>query len=896
MLILLQSDGATKALTQEDLPVINREDRSSFLNKLLQDQWEYQKQQPRPSLLKALFWTFAPKYGWLSLILLAESAIRIFQAVLLGYFVRVMLRADSGAGDLLDNGYFISLLITLCGAAIGLMHHQYFFYGWKFGMQVRIAMSSIIYDKAVQLHLRSLSRTESSHIINLSSQDVEAFQQAGIFIHFLYIPILEAAAILAVGLREVGVSFISGFGCVILLVPLQSLFSRTLTQIRTTLGNRTDERLKLISQAIGGARLMKINGWELAFRDIIGAARKLEMAAMLKLNYIKGVNEAIFFFAPVVIGAITFITFHETGGELTAQNVFTVLTLYSIIQFDLTKFFPLAVQFQTQAYVAVQRTQSLLMLEEISSSVSASSGDDSDEVDLTVDDVMIRLRHFNATWDSSSEVGRGETAGSGDIELGNKKSSPGPQMVLADIDLEISSGELVVVVGPVGASKTSLLMAMMGELAPFDAGKSVHSRRGSLAYCSQEPWIMSTTVKENILFGSPFDESKYVKVLKACDLLSDLQLLSNGDETIIGDRGINLSGGQRARIGLARAVYADADVYLMDDPLSAVDPKVGNILFQRTICEALASKTRVLVTHQVQFLSSPNVSRVIVLKAGRVAGVGEFTVLKAGSSLDWLGDADGDAYRQSERDSQIDGHANDHIVSDDENNDQLAEIGVSGQQKTLLTMDNMMGHSVRYLSVADSADGARPRLHSHESEPGSVHMEDIDRIVLGSGVEGPSSVYVALEDVDDDLLEYPAKGAEEAAGKEAVYTSVAAEDGGIIAAEDKTTGDVNKEAYGKYFEAMGGLLIIFIGMLLMVLGQASAMYCTVWLAYWARKSESGQDDPYNRNVYIGLVVGCCFFSLARSAMAFITTTRAASRLHDAMLASVLRATVLFFDR
>lgn len=132
----LYLDGASKTLTQEDLPVITREDRSSFLNKLLLDQWEAQKRLPNPSLLKAMYWAFAPKYGWMALILLAESVIRILQAILLGYFVRIMLNEGGGDG-LFDDGYFISFLITLSGAAIGLLHHQYFFYGWKFGMQVR---------------------------------------------------------------------------------------------------------------------------------------------------------------------------------------------------------------------------------------------------------------------------------------------------------------------------------------------------------------------------------------------------------------------------------------------------------------------------------------------------------------------------------------------------------------------------------------------------------------------------------------------------------------------------------------------------------------------------------------------------------------------------------------
>lgn len=419
-------------------------------------------------------------------------------------------------------------------------------------------------------------------------------------------------------------------------------------------------------------------------------------------------------------------------------------------------------------------------------------------------------------------------------------------------------------------------------------------------------------MKNNILFGLDFDEEWYVKVLLACDLLSDLKLLSHGDETIIGDRGINLSGGQRARIGLARAVYANADVYLMDDPLSAVDPKVGNTLFQKTICTALAGKTRVLVTHQVQFLSSPSVTRVVVLSMGKLAGVGSFSALKEEGSLDWLGNNDGDAHTQKEAPTEM---INRVENIDEVDQDQVPDLPSSALR---LGTSQILGHSVRYLSVGCSDDGPAVRaanrtrsrsrttsMQSNDSEPGTPKVEDADMIVLGSGMEGLHSAYVALDDIDtidqDHVKHVESQssytGPDIEGDGSALYTRLGAEEeGGIIAAEDKNMGNVNSEAYAKYFEAMGGFVIIFIGMVLMVLGQASAMYCTVWLAYWARKSEDGQEESYNRDVYIGLVVACCVFSLSRSAVAFITTTKAASRLHDAMLASVLRATVLFFDR
>jgi ATP-binding cassette subfamily C (CFTR/MRP) protein 4 len=236
---------------------------------------------------------------------------------------------------------------------------------WRLGMQLRISITSLIYDKAVLLHMRSLLVTESSHIVNLSSQDVELFMQGGIFLHYLYVPILEALVILIFGIRELGVAFVVGFAAIMLLAPIQSFFSKAATRIRYVLASHTDARLRLISQAINGVRLMKINAWELAFKDIISEARRKEMNAIYNLSYIKAMNESLYFCTPVVVGAITFITYTQRGQDLTPQKIFTALTLFNIIQFDLTKFFPIAVQGAAQAYVATKRVQKLLLLEEI---------------------------------------------------------------------------------------------------------------------------------------------------------------------------------------------------------------------------------------------------------------------------------------------------------------------------------------------------------------------------------------------------------------------------------------------------------------------------------------------------------------------------------------------------
>ena len=195
---------------------------------------------------------------------------------------------------------------------------------------------------------------------------------------------------------------------------------------------------------------------------------------------------------------------------------------------------------------------------------------------------------------------------------------------LKNISLNVRGGQLVVITGPVGSGKSSLLMAILGEL-PIVSGQMSSSNK--IAYVSQTPWVFSGTVRENIVFGREFKDEKYLKALQVCNLLEDIGHFAKGDLTRIGERGVSLSGGQRARVSLARAVYSEADVYLLDDPLSAVDAKVGKHLFDKCICGVLASRLCVLTTHQLQYLKMAK--HIVVLREGSVVEQGSYDELRS---------------------------------------------------------------------------------------------------------------------------------------------------------------------------------------------------------------------------------------------------------------------------
>ena len=193
---------------------------------------------------------------------------------------------------------------------------------------------------------------------------------------------------------------------------------------------------------------------------------------------------------------------------------------------------------------------------------------------------------------------------------------------LQNLSLSVTRGQLVGITGPVGSGKTSLLMSILGELPVFSGQVSCI---GKMAYVSQTPWVYSGTVRENIVFGMPFVEEKYNKIIEVCDLGKDLASFPKYDQTEIGQRGVILSGGQRARVSLARAIYSDADIYLLDDPLSAVDAKVGKHLFDRCIKEFLVGRVRILVTHQLQFLQ--RVDNIAVLQNGFIFYQGTYSAM-----------------------------------------------------------------------------------------------------------------------------------------------------------------------------------------------------------------------------------------------------------------------------
>eukprot|EP00058_Branchiostoma_floridae_P007841 XP_002593329.1 hypothetical protein BRAFLDRAFT_119583 [Branchiostoma floridae] len=343
---------------------------------------------------------------------------------------------------------------------------------------------------------------------------------------------------------------------------------------------------------IGFAVLYAMSDWWLAYW--------LEIGIIIKASITRGLVLSLSSVSSRMLVFCTFVTFALTGHNITAGLVFRALGLYNILQLAVFTFLPIAIVNLSESLVSLGRIQEFLLLEEAEcEEVSGRTG----RITATSPkeaECSVMLTDVNATWTGDSD-----------------------HPTLKDINLQLKPGQLLAVIGPVGSGKSSLLSAVLKELPVMSGEVKVH---GKVGYASQQPWVFSGTVRQNILFGRPYKEDVYNEVIQVCALEKDLELLPHGDMTLVGDRGVTLSGGQKARINLARAVYHDAEIYLLDDPLSAVDSEVGRHLFNRCIQGVLSNKACILVTHQLQYLKEAD--QIMVLLEGEQVATGTYSELQ----------------------------------------------------------------------------------------------------------------------------------------------------------------------------------------------------------------------------------------------------------------------------
>jgi ATP-binding cassette, subfamily C (CFTR/MRP), member 4 len=660
----LLKQGLERPLTDADLPDIEDIDSSqtalAHFHKLWQrndgsdgGEEELRHRRRPPSLRRAILWDFFTSVWYVQPLMLMAAAAKVVQAWALGRLITVFQVPEDNDGDKSttatttstttdgsssSDGYLWAGVLVACALVILFAHHHLFFATWRKGMQIRIACLAAVYDKSLRL---SHHYQGNSNVLNLASNDIERFLMAALFVNYLIWAPLEAIAVLLVGYQFLGMAFVAGFLLLLLVfIPLQFYLGSRFAHYRGQIAALTDRRVNFIGQAVRGARVMKLSGYEHQFIDRITALRAAEMRQVTRANALKCWNESLFFATNVVISLVIFVVHVNAGNALDEGDVFTVFTLINILQLEMTKHFSLAVMAVSECYVSIGRIQQFMEAPELPIDTTTVIGDQEQPTTtapLLVHDasaaagIVVKLDQVECRWNFQKPV-INKTKPDNDMAL---------PIALTDINLEIPKGALTAVIGPVGAGKSALLQAIVAELPVYSGTMTRHYT--SLSYAAQDPWIMDGSVRENILMGLVYDETWYNTVIDSCSLRTDLDLFPFGDATLLGENGVQCSGGQRARIGLARAIYRDADLLVADDPLSAVDAKVGRHLFREAIMGLVVGrgKSVVMATHQHQHIHA---TRCVLIMNGRVQCEGSYAecVEASGGKLTSHNAADGD--------------------------------------------------------------------------------------------------------------------------------------------------------------------------------------------------------------------------------------------------------------
>ncbi|KAJ4249461.1 ATP-binding cassette transporter yor1 [Fusarium torreyae] len=464
----------------------------------------------------------------------------------------------------------------------------------------------------------------NGRITALQSVDTYRIDQASALFHMTWTSPILCLITLALLLVNITYSALAGYGLLVIGMPFLTKAIRSLFHRRRAINQITDQRVSLTQEILQSVRFVKYFGWEKAFLERLGDFRNKEIHAIQILLAIRNALNAVSMSLPIFASMLSFICYSLTHKGLTPAEVFSSLALFNGLRIPLN-LLPLVLGQVVDAWGSVQRIQEFLLQEETVE-------------DMTVDtegEDAIRLESASFTWEKShkedtekSEKGKKDKDKDNHAKTPQNESSGDDTSTLVeerepfklqDLNFDAKRNELIAVIGSVGSGKSSLLSALAGDMRKTEGHVTFGASR---AFCPQYAWIQNTTLKNNIVFGKEMNKDWYKEVIRACALQADLDMLPNGDMTEIGERGITISGGQKQRLNIARAIYFDADIVLMDDPLSAVDAHVGRHIFDNAILGLLKDKCRILATHQLWVLS--RCDRIIWMENGKIQAVDTF--------------------------------------------------------------------------------------------------------------------------------------------------------------------------------------------------------------------------------------------------------------------------------
>uniref|UniRef100_A0A8C6M5H1 ATP binding cassette subfamily C member 12 n=1 Tax=Nothobranchius furzeri TaxID=105023 RepID=A0A8C6M5H1_NOTFU len=609
-------------------------DKADTSGDRLQRLWEEEKSRNGPekaSLIRAIFLFQRTRFILSVLVgIFAMMAAFIGPAILVYQILNYIEFAEEssvthGVGlafALFTTEFFKALFISLLWAV-----------NLRTAVRLKGAFSTMAYQKVISL--RTLDGISMGEMINVLTNDGHRLFEAVLFASFTFsAPVLFVVCIVY-ACYVLGYTALTGVCTYLIFVPIQFLLARLINKFRSKAMQITDSRVRTMNEILNSIKLIKMYAWEESFEKKIAGLRKREKKQLQLVSYIQNINTSITGIIPTIATVLTFLVHTSLRSPLNTSDVssaFTTIAIFNSMRFCLA-LMPLSAKALAEAAVAITRLRKLLLVQNPESYLMQENGShsavvmDNATLSWTKPDVQPASPTILDGPDKGQKTHRDASPTLRNISFTLPKV--GSHFFLSGSPVNIfhscSLGNLLGVCGNVGSGKSSLISSILEQMHLLQGSITAD---GTFAYVSQQAWIFHGTVQDNILMGELLDQAKYDRVLDVCSLRADLKMLPCGDQTEIGERGLNLSGGQKQRVSLARAVYSNKDIFLLDDPLSAVDAHVGKHIFEECIKKELQGKSVILVSHQLQYLEFCD--DILVLEDGEVLEAGDHqTLMKA---------------------------------------------------------------------------------------------------------------------------------------------------------------------------------------------------------------------------------------------------------------------------
>ncbi|TMW55712.1 hypothetical protein Poli38472_010594 [Pythium oligandrum] len=828
----LMARGYKRPLEEEDVWNLPQADQAAVLQEIFDKHFEEIKAKHNdpssPPRIHLAIWKSTQDMMIGALLLLIASAAAV---MLQPMFIKALLEYLQGSENMfgITSGYALAALLTVA-SFVGVNTVDYSMYlSARAGICARTIIINSVYRKILKLTSTARQSMNSGDIITLAGVDSERLYEAyTLGLWAIVSPLMVVTCCILIGV-ELGVySGLAAAVCSGVIMTYAIRNARKIGLLRRDILKVAGERVKVTNEVLQGIRVIKMYAWEQSMNERVREIREEEIRLIRRYDYLRVRNMVMLTLANVMMTMACFIVFIYQGNSMTVPTTFTILSLANTSRQPFN-IFSNAIVFSTEAFASLDRISKFLGADEVELLNGASQAHL-----LQKGEGIIEISDADFTWGAESN-----------------ESVPRP--ILQNINLSLQPGSLTIVVGAVGSGKSSLVSAMLGEMHRLRGTSAV---RGSIAYASQQAWIQHNSVRENILFGKPFDQQHYDAVISACQMRRDLDILENGDATEIGERGINLSGGQKARVSLARVMYRrESDVVVMDDPLSALDVHVANAVFFDCVLGLVKSKTRVLVLNAHYHLL-PHAGRILVMQEGRIVGDGSFDDMKARFSfledhaLEKAALADGGAGLPNKSNFSLDDSLSGENEADIENKELVRDA---------------LTYSDTQATVADEMDIA-DRLSMSSVTPRSSRLSRRSRMV-SSRIEE----------------EKPAAKSKEPKS--------------MMLEEDRVLGSITWQTYTGFFALTGwnGTLVAISIMSAFMVGQGGLLAGDYFVKFWSE----GSIDLSQKTllwIYVGIIVVAIFLAIFRSLFFTEVCIQSAKEMHTRYFRKVLMAPIsTFFD-